>query len=694
MPIKRDKNHSPIKLFPRWRDLWVNLEGLREPIETAESCIDRRGSGNQNMPKWDKKLTVNDRVFEALRVWANGKSPDKSQDPEEIVNIIYANISPVLKLVVWPRWLYLERAFIDASSTGDLLFAALVLRTMCEEVQRLHAIDLNVEQLSDLAGSQDPESRKRLNEFLFVAWSYISPLPRDMIVKGVGWVDPRSIYKSIPRLKQAKASLNSYVHPNYGSHIVALYPESAAAGKLLLEAVAAVYEAFFALSWAEAPLKGRTLPLGVDAPTTWRRMVQRLKAVTIPELRRNFSDDDTAEQLSGKSALEWILSDQADLELLLADPDLASLLDTLPRKNPSDDCLTPSQSFTSWEGARAANITDWALARQSEQLLTSEFPLGAPEPAQQLDWLKFNAQALHLALMLDRIKSEAFKAQIVRQIVSGNVIAIWLLVRSLIEQHALAIWLPNQIRISLDDLAAYAKAGENLPEAATKVEEPLANFLAGQTKHTHEARRAWVMGKNGKVRPTWLNLSNIISSAFGEDSPYQQRYDLASAVLHSREVRGYQLLLNAAGLRKKATLVGFSTLERLCHTENSLGPMAFGTALAVQLYHAAELGGTNVAADDRRAGQLFGDLTGGLKAGLDYLGQGTRDDPFVIDANLEFYGTQYALLQQIGINIDSATRLLSFDAHGRFCDLWKMKDREYWFLVPNIEENCTEIPTL
>ncbi len=261
-------------------------------------------------------------------------------------------------------------------------------------------------------------------------------------------------------------------------------------------------------------------------------------------------------------------------------------------------------------------------------------------------------------------------------------------------QHALAIWLPNQIGISLDELATYAKAGENLPEAATKVEQPLANFLAGQTKHTHEDRRAWVMEKNGKVRQTWLNLSNIISSAFGEDSAYQQRYDLASAVLHSREARGSQLLLNAAGLRKKATLVGFSTLETLCQPENSSGPMLFGAALAVQLHHAAEIGGTTLAADDRRAGQLFGDLTGGLKAGLDYLGQGSRDDPFVIDANLEFYGTQYALLEQLGVNINLSKKLVDYDLQGRFCDLWKMKDREYWFLVRNIEANIIEIPTL
>jgi hypothetical protein len=49
----------------------------------------------------------------------------------------------------------------------------------------------------------------------------------------------------MPDLEKARASLNSYVHPNYGSHIAALFSERTSAARFLLEAMVAIYKAFF-----------------------------------------------------------------------------------------------------------------------------------------------------------------------------------------------------------------------------------------------------------------------------------------------------------------------------------------------------------------------------------------------------------------------------------------------------------------
>jgi hypothetical protein len=53
----------------------------------------------------------------------------------------------------WPRSLLLERALLDGSNTRDLLVFALAIRPMCEEVQRLHAVDIAPEDIGNLACS-------------------------------------------------------------------------------------------------------------------------------------------------------------------------------------------------------------------------------------------------------------------------------------------------------------------------------------------------------------------------------------------------------------------------------------------------------------------------------------------------------------------------------------------------------------
>jgi hypothetical protein len=87
-----------------------------------------------------------------------------------------------------------------------------------------------------------------------------------------------------------RRSLNSYVHPNYGSHIAALFPERGTAARLLLEAVVAVYDGFFALSWAEHPVYGPTAPTDIGPLESWPSTIKRLQSQTLPEVQRTAGD--------------------------------------------------------------------------------------------------------------------------------------------------------------------------------------------------------------------------------------------------------------------------------------------------------------------------------------------------------------------------------------------------------------------
>jgi hypothetical protein len=191
-------------------------------------------SGNHQIPicnRSDDQQEALAAAIAAMRTWAADRPPEQVTMRPGVARRIHAIVQPVLRAAAWPRWLLLERAFLDGSATGDLLFAALTLRTMCEEVLRLHALDLDANQLARLAASNNDGDGQRLQLYFAVAWTSIGPLSEQTVLEGRDWPSLKDMAKAMPYREKARASLNSYVHPNYGSHIAALFPERTSAAR-------------------------------------------------------------------------------------------------------------------------------------------------------------------------------------------------------------------------------------------------------------------------------------------------------------------------------------------------------------------------------------------------------------------------------------------------------------------------------
>ena len=192
-------------------------------------------------------------ALEAIRPWTDGEPPADISAHPLIATRLYAAVAPALRAAAWPRWLLLERTFLDGSNTGDLLFSALAIRTMCEEVQRLHSLDLDAAEIRKLAASEDSRDYARIMLFLRMARANLDAPKDPRNFDPTSWSDLDCTATSSPQLQTARQALNDYVHPNCGSHIGALFPERAAAARVLLEGIIAAYDEFFALSWAEQP---------------------------------------------------------------------------------------------------------------------------------------------------------------------------------------------------------------------------------------------------------------------------------------------------------------------------------------------------------------------------------------------------------------------------------------------------------
>lgn len=667
--------------FPTWQQEWASLNGVPQLLGEADKVLRRRKAGNQRMPQWNTKAETDQLVtgIAALRAWANGKPPQNKEKHSQLVRRIHEAILPALRANSWPRWLLLERAFLNASETGDLLFAALVLRTMCEEIQRLHALDLDAEELAELIDSVAAEKQRRLELFIAVAWTSLDSLPSEMVIEGTDWPKLKLMARLMPDLEAARAALNSYVHPNYGSHIVALYPESASAARLLLDAVVCIYKAFFALSWSESAICGPSRALGVGPLRSWQHSARQLLARTLPELRRSVEDQALSEVLNAPALTDWLRAGREDSARMLQSAELAPLLSNLPRAPTGGASTEDASRYLMWAGARPTDVLQFALARQAERLLAKEFASGAPDPADQVRWLKFNAMSLQLAMLIDQTKAAAFRVQLVRQLVQENPIAVWLCARSLIEHRALAVWLPDQLRSSLDTVASDLKAAGPLPDNAADIAQPIANFLAAQAMKSSEDQRAWVMEERGGVRTAWLNLGAVVGGSFAKDDRLQVIYALASAVMHGRLDRGQDLILNLAGARRNANHLGFLVLERLCNRDEEMDHLSAAFTQYARLEHASENGGTLAALDDTMARQIFGHFEGALTLGTDYSGHGTANSPFCIKPHLQFHLASYSLLRQMGGDPGENARTLEHSPAGYLCDRWSSSERDFWF---------------
>jgi hypothetical protein len=637
------------------------------------------------MPHWNAAANGETLALgiRALHAWSNEKPPADVAARPEIVRRIREIVQSALHAAAWPRWLLLERTFLDGSATGDLLFAVLALRAMCEEVQRLHALDLNADQLASMAASSMTAGQERLKLFLLVAWTSLDSLPRNMVLEGVDWPSLKLMGTAMPELEKARAALNSYVHPNYGSHIAALFPERTAAARLLLEAMVAAYEAFFALSWAERPVIGKSIPTDISALEAWPHTVERFLSLTLPDTQRKAENPVMAEVLRVPAVISWLTTDRANLEDefrgLAAEP----LLEDLPRR--PVNALADSKAWTEfrmWDGALAIDVLDLAGARRAEQLLAEEFPSGAPDTTDQSRWLRFNALSLQLAMLLDRTKAAALKTQLIRQITQGNSLGVQLCARSLIEHRALAIWLPQTVETSLSALAREVRARSSLPQNADEVSKPLVNFLAARAGGSKEERRSWVIHERGGVRTAWLNLNKIVESAFPEDDPFRTLYALASAAMHGRNARGWQIAIDPEKWAMQARFIGLLILERLCNRDEEMDHLGRALRQFIQLDHAADFGGASAAVTHVMAQQAFGLIDVALVPGIDYTGEGTAESPFRLGSHLQIHQASRALLDQLGINVASCPRVPDRSVSGSLCDRWRAPERDYWFQIP------------
>lgn len=626
-----------VKLFEAWRDLWLGFPDAAELLHRAERALARRGAPSA-MPlvPMARIGKVEARAAEKARLWLKGGLP-APHERRAVIASIYEGVQPALESFRWTRWLEIERALLDASETGDVLFAASVLRTMIEEIGRLRALALTHEELANGAVSRHEQKSALARRFLAAAWTSILSTKdvedgeRD-VVNG-----PGKRMQLNRKLKQAYGTLNAFVHPNYGSHMAALYPEERETALAILEAIVALYDEFYAISEAlpfPPPPAAPSAALAFSHVTlleTFEEKIEGLFPEPLAEWLRKQFEKGSAHLRPGRILPDSILDE------CMQDESTSDALSTLPQRGGGAEGL---QRFRIWSGASANDVLQFAAARRAEAELSTSFPDGPPSIDEGDAWLDFNRRALQLTMIASTTKVSSQQTQLIRQIVAGAPMGIWLSMRPLIEQWALGIWLSSDIDAALD-AAALSATSLQVPESAEPMAHSLASYLSALANRRVDLPRPWAM-KGGDDQPFGtLDLGRVIASAFGADQFWQQQYSLACDAMHGVTNRAFDLASDRIGSVRGAQTQGAWVLVR-CLAE------AFDVAIAgihgywrVNHALAAAVGPNGPGA---RWNLGMGDS---LAAGHDYTGTGTSSDPFVIAAHIDFHAGANSIVQSL-----------------------------------------------
>jgi hypothetical protein len=667
------------KLFPTWRESWCQHAEIATLFHDAEALLRRRNNGNHKYPVPPESVFPRaDDAVVAIRDWVNRNlSLTSGAPPEKAATAIYDRAWPLLRAAAWPRWLLLEYAFRDASNSGDLHFAALLLRTMCEEIERLHLLDVDRLMFVSLAGSTVPQDRDRFAKLLDVARSSIVPLTRAAFDLPSAEDRSERPARNV-ELDRVRASLNDYVHPNYGSQVVALYPERTTVAVILLTAVVAVYRSFFALSWSEQKLKGSSRPVPTQH-LSQSRAARDVVSRVLPGARG------LLRELEIPSALDWLTQPHDAAMSALRSPEATALFNTLP--DAAKNANLTIAGGGPWNGATPNALLNLALARRSESLLTREFPNGAP-PVQEIDrWFSFLSRAIELILLVNEVKEASFKTQLVTQLAQGNALAIELCVRSLIEQRATVAALPDRLTRKWIEAARRFQTGGNLPQSIENMDNTIAKLLAGR-RDSKEPLLPFATREDGKPITVSISLPTLIADAFEGAPAISKNYDLASAAIHGRIQRGKDLLRDRLGNETaRACVTGLNILDWICNIDEQKKYWHPALQIMMSAKHAA-LQSRNVASGEgRKARQVMGQYEGGFKANRDYAGEGTKAAPILFRTHLPYYSATRHFLDQMHIQ-PTGPSVLDRDDQGGLCDRYTAEAREWWFAIPS---SCFEL---
>ena len=606
-------------LFSPWRRIWDSV--CPELTRRVDQVVDdrQRGRNLPPQPPTPKEVSV---LLVALEL-ADGKLTSASFLQQKLV--------PLLTACAWPRWLLLEAALDEGSRAGDLHLVSQILRNQIEELDVLRAVANIVRCDNDVLLKQPqldldihtvrqkvlPRLRTKSDEEL-LAHAACAPINR-----------PAS-------LSHAYDTLSEYVHPNYGSHMLAVRPHSPQAAMVICEAFLAVYEAFTGLPWVQEKAAGE-LSAKEQEPVRQSDPFRELADNTIPTLRQHLPvvSDATWETAADTFRRLSLLADDSSLR---TDGSQIAAIGALNQSR------TPPAE---WPDAfrSASSIDSYLMLVTLEQDLVHTANHFLPEPSggNDADRISVLLSALAFAITLTEYKLQSLVRRAATLINGSNVLGATIAVRSMIEHHAVAVSLSQTMDAIWERLEKRGGADVYLQEA----EKHVARVLAGSAQPPDNAAAWRTLWKDTVAKP--YNVMTPIKLLDEQEPGLLKTYGQLSHTVHGTIGTGGDLLgPNGNIARQYPTLAQLALFLAQLSTRAA---MLDRQASAMLLAHRLHLVQENTTDLDRGIRDMALPAERKLTSGRDVHGDGTRESPFRFRKGLLYHEAFRRYLAQEGITM-------------------------------------------
>lgn len=694
----------PVPVFSSWRLLWDQDRIMKNLANSADSLAKRRNQIRAGSDEVRGLSTMAPRLREFLYLRQQRAQQLKQQDPDLLYHsyvLGIAEFGPIIEAARWARWLSLEQALADAMQYGDLLFGALILRTQIEDLGAL----LRLEQIERYlvanssaihSGSGVVANLAAVEEGVDFVWERFLPRFVMLSPEQMGERKPDDLIIQWPdELARSFSALNDYVHPNYGSHMAAIFPEKSAAGSILLTAFNAIYNAFFRLEFVKrCPAMG--LPASSSFPVSYVKVLRRFVERSLPRLdhqlqkKRGYPEQWTPEPLSifnnrieRETGRHRIKAD--DFLDLSDDPASQNKLeDMVSDLRPLCSAIDPKHEWSKEEilqfaGTRivptvALNPATWVLlgnlrglARELEfdaKRLPTDVLFPQQPPFDQ--WIGFAGRAIQLSILTTEHKIDLMRFAAMRMINQENALGAILCARSMLEHYSVAKKLSDRFSSGVKSLEETARSGRDVVPQFELLEQAVGRFLIG-TKATSELDTKWKERWNRLGIEGHLNIAQAVESTFAGDWR-DLLYNYFSLCAHGNQLTGGDLLrpgsefIVAVHLAKAVMVLAAS--EALEWTLDYFSPVVPAKLRMERPGGAAKAESLDELSRALRKGTTFGQP---LKPGRDVFGQGTEADPYRFRKDLQYHETFYQFCHERGIDI-SRWKRQAWLSDGRFGD--------------------------
>lgn len=627
-------------LFKSWRAAWENNPNIKSRLSRIDQLRIIRSAGNYcapQIPSIDRNVMR--RTFSILHdLVSDSQGAGAILDTEQSQEIL-RSVAPIMPSIRWGRWLFLEKALDQAALCGDFLFSAVVLRSLAEECIRLRWLDRTglVEGVSDA---------DRIRSWAAALAIGIEPVVRDHSGQKTAtsiFFQRRSNCPLDDSLIGCMQALNDYVHPNYGSHIIALYPESSEGCLVILESVEIVLEAFLSFEWARAPAQHIGTQVAPPYYSQFKKLYWRFETKVLPRVLEHARVKCSDPTFNADCLASWAKLERPEVRACLDDDEFCATLDPLSVAfSESREVLLGAKLANSmlvddrpqsWKGPQP--IVLFAQLRRQEERLRKSYPAQPSFEVDKSAWADFVTEAIGLMALSYAFKIECFRSQLLRQIVDGNPLGIAICMRSMLDHYAVSRWIQDRLRRHWDDLRKKASSsGEMSDKIAMDLLVDLNKLLAG-TRATREGKRTW-SSESVSVNPT----TAMEHSFSGEESIWtvlRSEYDFSSASIHGRLMRSLELCYQNEHYSDNIIMRGVRLLDFFCDHDVEMDTSSRNMQLLVPLQHLARTMSDNSLLARNELARVLGNVTK-LKRGRDYNGSGlSSDDPIVFDGNLQYH---------------------------------------------------------